>query len=675
MLPESIPAVTVSGRYLTPDGTPLSGKVVFRAPALLTFSEADVMLSGPVTAPLDSTGAFAATLPATDAPGMDPVGWSYTVSEQLAGVPSNRSYQVLLPLDTPEVDLADVAPVDPTTPNYVRGQSAYELAVAEGFEGTPVQWLDSLTGPSAYEVAVACGFTGTEVEWLASLKGEKGDPGHGSVDSVNGDFGPDVVLDAAAVGAVPDTAPGAPGGVAQLDAEGLLAAAQRPAYTAADVGAIPTAARGAAGGVATLDASGHVPAAQLPPIASAGTYSVRDFGAVGDGITDDAPAFRAALDAAAAAGGGTVRIPAGVFLMDSARGAWPAPCLYVRGNTAIHADDGAIIRRGLNMGARMVQNFDGTESNSGYTGHSNIRVTGGTWDGNAPAKVGSGNMFAFAHAERITLDHVRIIDQPNNHAIELNSVSVATVEFCRFEGCVPKPDSPQTTEAIQIDGALGEVGLEGGLPYDGTHSRDVTVTRCYTGPSAKCGPWGLLVGSHASDTVGNYRRISVIGNTIADTLVYGVRAYDWYDSVIANNTIGGTNRAGYRAGIMVTSGKTKCDGVIVTGNVLNNVGGAGYGAIEAEQLSGASQAGGLVISNNIISGYSGDGIKVTADAPQIHMNFIRAAQSGATLGLNVPDDGSHGNIALNRITGGRGASVPAGAIVYGNDPAITPPAA
>src|SRR4249919_946626 len=103
MLPDSIPTVTVTGRYLFPDGTPLSGTVVFRAPALITFGSADVMLSGPVTAPLDSSGEFRVTLPATDAPGMNPTDWAYTVSEQLTGVARNRTYSMLLPQSVPTV--------------------------------------------------------------------------------------------------------------------------------------------------------------------------------------------------------------------------------------------------------------------------------------------------------------------------------------------------------------------------------------------------------------------------------------------------------------------------------------------------------------------------------------------------------------------------------------------
>ena len=41
--------------------------------------------------------------------------------------------------------------------------------------------------------------------------------------------------------------------------------------------------------------------------------NLRDFGAVGDGVTNDGPAFQAALNALAAAGGGTLFIPAGKY--------------------------------------------------------------------------------------------------------------------------------------------------------------------------------------------------------------------------------------------------------------------------------------------------------------------------------------------------------------------------
>ena len=62
----------------------------------------------------------------------------------------------------------------------IRGLSAYQLAVKNGYTGTEEQWLASITGvegKSAYQVAKEEGFEGTETEWLASLKGAKGDQG------------------------------------------------------------------------------------------------------------------------------------------------------------------------------------------------------------------------------------------------------------------------------------------------------------------------------------------------------------------------------------------------------------------------------------------------------------------------------------------------------------------
>ncbi|MGW7416142.1 collagen-like triple helix repeat-containing protein [Streptomyces sp. NPDC054863] len=203
--------MTVSGRFLTPDGHPLSGSVTFRAPAQITFPAADVILGGPVVAQLDAQGQISATLPATDSGGMDPSGWSYTVAEQLVGIPTGRTYQLLLPKARPVVDLADAAPTDPTKPNYVgvigppgprgeRGQSAYEVAVAGGYVGTSVAWLASLVGPRG-----ATGATGTQgAPGTPGKDGAPGAPGSpGVVQSVNGKSVAAVVLAAADVGALP----------------------------------------------------------------------------------------------------------------------------------------------------------------------------------------------------------------------------------------------------------------------------------------------------------------------------------------------------------------------------------------------------------------------------------------------------------------------------------------
>jgi polygalacturonase len=90
----------------------------------------------------------------------------------------------------------------------------------------------------------------------------------------------------------------------------------------------------------TLDAD---PAASLPrhrpvpgsQLAIAATvYDVRSFGARGDGKTLDTPAVNKAIEAAALAGGGTVRFPAGTYLCFSIR---------LKSNIALYLDQGATI--------------------------------------------------------------------------------------------------------------------------------------------------------------------------------------------------------------------------------------------------------------------------------------------------------------------------------------------
>jgi polygalacturonase len=60
-----------------------------------------------------------------------------------------------------------------------------------------------------------------------------------------------------------------------------------------------------------------VPIAAPAPVTPVAGFNVRDFGATGDGQTKDTVALQKALDTCAAAGGGTVDVPAGVYLTGS----------------------------------------------------------------------------------------------------------------------------------------------------------------------------------------------------------------------------------------------------------------------------------------------------------------------------------------------------------------------
>jgi polygalacturonase len=68
--------------------------------------------------------------------------------------------------------------------------------------------------------------------------------------------------------------------------------------------------------------------------AESNVYNVKTFGATGDGKTLDTPAINKTIDAAAAAGGGTVYFPAGNYLSVS---------IHLKSNIALYLDQGATI--------------------------------------------------------------------------------------------------------------------------------------------------------------------------------------------------------------------------------------------------------------------------------------------------------------------------------------------
>jgi len=78
-------------------------------------------------------------------------------------------------------------------------------------------------------------------------------------------------------------------------------------------------------------------------------FNVRKFGAVGNGTKLDSPAINRAIQAAAAAGGGTIFVPAGTYLSGSIR---------LTNNINLHLDAGAVI-----LGAPQAMNaYDPTEA-------------------------------------------------------------------------------------------------------------------------------------------------------------------------------------------------------------------------------------------------------------------------------------------------------------------------
>jgi polygalacturonase len=82
---------------------------------------------------------------------------------------------------------------------------------------------------------------------------------------------------------------------------------------------------------------------------AAGTFNIRDYGATGNGSSNDSAAIQKAVDAASAAGGGTVRVPSGTYKS--------ANTIHLKSNVIVQLDSGSTIAGASGTG------YDAAESN------------------------------------------------------------------------------------------------------------------------------------------------------------------------------------------------------------------------------------------------------------------------------------------------------------------------
>jgi len=312
--------------------------------------------------------------------------------------------------------------------------------------------------------------------------------------------------------------------------------------------------------------------------------SVKDFGAVGDGVADDTAEIQAALDAVPAVGG-CVYFPAGTYVVSSP--------LIVDSNTVLLGDGMYVSKLSATTAFTSSQSmvYANAESNItieqlGFIGNTNGTLGAGT---GIHLKNGTRNQVRDCYVENTTQAGIRYEEQNNgiidgctlnacgrtgytdNHGIMLYSASGSAIQTY---SC--KVTSNTVTNAFRkgittfselllydllISGntvtgsGLGNIYVGGTAPTS-THDKIRVVGNYVEG-----GPINIQIGSTSNSVID--------GNTCGanTTASANIGFVDSTDLVISNNVVQGSYQHGISA---LASGVSRNEQISIVGNILRN---------------------------------------------------------------------------------------------------------
>ncbi|GEM_PF-1019873 len=422
-------------------------------------------------------------------------------------------------------------------------------------------------------------------------------------------------------------------------------------------------------------ASAGDPAADLPlaavmpleaPLMAPRTFPAASYGAVGDGRSNDAPAIQAALDAAAAAGGGRVALAPGTFLIGAT--------LRVPSNVQlVGAGSATVLSAADQLNTHVLRNADEDRGNAG------VLLASFVVEGNKQRQTALPDLDlqTLIRMRRLSNSRIQGVWVRNGiaHGIGLATAAGVAVESCTAErcngigiACVALAGTSSHDVRIRTnicrDNGLDGIIVDAGYSGDGTvHHITVQGNLCEGNDQGITVEEGCL-------------QVSVLGNTCQNNRSDGIAVQKGQtDLPVRNSTVAGnTCRNNGNRGLYVerASGCTFTNNTLV-GNqagvyALNAAGcaflsntasrNAGYGI--ALNQSANCTVGGNTCTNNgqVQSGTSQDGIRIEGSSPaptgnQVSGNLCTDDQPRKTqqYGIHLSEQADYTLIADNDLRG------------------------
>ena len=224
-------------------------------------------------------------------------------------------------------------------------------------------------------------------------------------------------------------------------------------------------------------------------------------------------------------------VPAGEYNIDRN--------LNIYSNTWLYLEKGARINKCYTSGT-MIKNGVSTSEYKGYAAFKNIKLEGGTWNGNCFSDVyGKDKAVDFSnirigHASNVELKNVNIINNKGGHHIEFGGVNGLKVTGCTFKDYYCTPNSANASggkEALQLDVLHSEDIFTGYQEFDDSQTKNVVIEN-NTFENLFRG-----VGSHSMVLGRYYDNIIIRNNTFKKIKQQAIIAYGFKNSKIMNNVM------------------------------------------------------------------------------------------------------------------------------------------
>lgn len=366
-------------------------------------------------------------------------------------------------------------------------------------------------------------------------------------------------------------------------------------------------------------------------------YDVRDYGALGDGSTDDTAAIQAALDAAYAAGGGEVHLPPRIHIVD------PNPGLQVKSNTTFAGTVGSSALE-LKAGSTHSDNIVKSE------GWTNVTIRDMTINGNRTNQPGSPG--SYTHTQYgLYLGAVTKALVSNVHVTSTTGVGIhiynssgVTVEACEstdnnYHGYEFEQDS-----GCHLIGSQGSNNLvHGVLTSPGEVSGTGSKGNSFSGNTFDGnGNYGIATNAANADVSAWLNEGNIYEcNTVTNNAFYGINFYKQDKHIVTNNYVAGNGYFGLYA--------FESQNNVVENNTFVGNSAASNGAYDEIALEGYTSNSSHPSRGNIVAGN-----QIIIQGTNKARYAINEANAGdgpnIIYGNNIPNAGTSGRLNVQNAS-------------------------